>query len=48
MAEWDPDQPELPFSVWTCPYCRQANSGKMPGRIVWVTERTQDEDGRPS
>jgi hypothetical protein len=31
-------------ATYDCPYCHETNSRKIPGRVLWVTERDAKAD----
>jgi hypothetical protein len=31
-------------AAYDCPYCHEANRLKIPGRVLWVTERDAQHD----
>ena len=47
----DPTGDELPqervaLTTFPCPYCQKLNHGRLGGRLVWVAERTDDDESK--
>lgn len=42
FSEWTPEHPRE-SQTWKCPHCHAQNKADLPGKLVWVLPR-QDND----